>query len=114
MNNLWTVIKFELIRTFKKPSFWIGVLSLPAIWLVMGGIIYFTGQQTTAQMEELAKETFSFEITDESQIVSPKAIEDLGGRTSTNKQASIEKVKSAELDAYYFVPKDLSSEKVEV
>lgn len=114
MNNLWTVIKFELIRTFKKPSFWIGVLLLPAIWLVMGGIIYFTGQQTTAQMEELAKETFSFEITDESQIVSPKAIEDLGGRTSTNKQASIEKVKSAELDAYYFVPKDLSSEKVEV
>ena len=71
MNNLWTVIKFELIRTFKKPSFWIGVLLLPAIWLVMGGIIYFTGQQTTAQMEELAKETFSFEITDESQIVSP-------------------------------------------
>jgi ABC-2 type transport system permease protein len=114
MNNLWTVIKFELIRTFKKPSFWIGVLSLPAIWLIVGGIAYFTGQQTTSQMEELAKETFSFEITDESQIVSPKSVEDLGGKISTNKQSSIEKVQKSELDAYYFIPKDLSKEKVEV
>jgi ABC-2 type transport system permease protein len=41
MHNLDIVIKFEIIRTLKKPSFWISVLSIPVLIGIIIGISYF-------------------------------------------------------------------------
>ena len=114
MFNLGTVIKFEVLRAIKKPTFWVALLAVP---LVYGGLFFLgkiSGEQAAQNAEKLAREEFSFEIMDESKILTPQIIESIGGKISTNKEASIEKVKSEKMNAFFFVPKNLRDEKVEI
>lgn len=114
MHNLATVIKFEIIRTIKKPVFWVSVLSLPVIWIVFGFIGYSSQSSMMNQQEEQASESFSFTITDESKSVTPQLVTNLKGKMSEDKQTEIDKVKQGKLDAYYFIPKNLSEDKIEI
>lgn len=114
MFNLGTVIKFEVLRAIKKPTFWVALLAVP---LVYGGIFFLgkiSGEQAAQNAEKLAREEFSFEIMDESGILNQQTIESVGGKVSKNKSESIEKVKSEKLNAFYFVPKNLKDESVEI
>ncbi|MDO4902199.1 MAG: ABC transporter permease [bacterium] len=114
MFNLGTVIKFEVGRTLKKPTFWLGILMIPAFYGVFFWLGNISGKQAAESAEKLAKEKFSFEIRDESSILAPQVIESVGGKISQDKNSSIEKVKKGDLDAFYFVPKNLGEEKVQV
>ena len=114
MFNLGTVIKFEVLRAIKKPTFWVALLAVP---LVYGGLFFLgkiSGEQAAQNAEKLAREEFSFEIMDESGILNQQIIESVGGKVSKNKTESIEKVKSEKLNAFYFVPKNLKDESVEI
>lgn len=116
MHNLGTVIKFELIRTLKKPTFWIGVLSIPILFIAIGALGYFSEQQAMSQYEEMASDTINFKITDKSGIISPVIIEASGGSLApeSEKQSSIDNVRKGELEAYYFVPENLAESVVEI
>ena len=116
MHNLATVIKFEVVRTLKKPTFWISVLSMPLLFVAIGALGYFSQSQTQTKLEELSEKTINFQITDESKIISPATIEAMGGETApaSGKDAAIENVKTGELDAYYFVPENLAQDTVEI
>ena len=114
MFNLGTVIKFEVLRAIKKPTFWVALLAVP---LVYGGLFFLgkiSGEQAAQNAEKLAREEFSFEIMDESGILNQQIIESVGGKVSKNKTESIEKVKSEKLNAFYFVPKNLKDQSVEI
>ena len=114
MFNLRTVIKFEVLRAIKKPTFWVALLAVP---LVYGGLFFLgkiSGEQAAQNAEKLAREEFSFEIMDESGILNQQSIESVGGKVSKNKTESIEKVKSEKLNAFYFVPKNLKDQSVEI
>lgn len=114
MFNLGTVIKFEVLRAIKKPTFWVALLAVP---LVYGGLFFLgkiSGEQAAQNAEKLAREEFSFEIMDESGILNQQIIESVGGKVSKNKSESIERVKSEKLNAFYFVPKNLKDESVEI
>ncbi|MFZ2275898.1 MAG: ABC transporter permease [Candidatus Nanogingivalis sp.] len=114
MFNLGTVIKFEVLRAIKKPTFWVALLAVP---LVYGGIFFLgkiSGEQAAQNAEKLAREEFSFEIMDESGILNQQIIESVGGKISKNKTESIEKVKNEKLNAFYFVPKNLKDQSVEI
>lgn len=114
MHNLGTVVKFELTRTLKKPSFWLSILALPIIWGIFAFIGYSSQSQTMHQAEEVSKETFSFQITDESKVISKNLVENAGGKFSNSKEKSINEVKTGKLDAYYFIPPNLNDAKVEI
>ncbi|MBS7346574.1 MAG: ABC transporter permease [Candidatus Sacchiramonaceae bacterium] len=116
MHNLATVIKFEVVRTLKKPTFWISVLSMPLLFVAIGALGYFSQSQTQTKLEELSEKTINFQITDESKIISPAMIEAMGGKITpaSNKNTAIEDVKTGELDAYYFVPENLAQDTVEI
>ena len=114
MFNLRTVIKFEVLRAIKKPTFWIALLAVP---LIYGGLFFLgkmSGEQVIQNAEKLAREEFSFEIMDESGILTPQTIESIGGKISNNKTESIEKVKSEKLNAFYFIPEKIDQQKVEI
>ena len=114
MFNLRTVIKFEVLRAIKKPTFWVALLAVP---LVYGGLFFLgkiSGEQAAQNAEKLAREEFSFEIMDESGILNQQIIESVGGKVSKNKSESIEKVKSEKLNAFYFIPKNLKDQSVEI
>ena len=114
MYNLGTVLRFEILRALKKPTFWIAIFAIPAIYGVMFMFGAISGSQAKENQEKLSKESFSFQIQDESGLVSKELILQLKGNFSNNKQKTIEAVKKGKLDAFYFVPKDLVVEKVEI
>lgn len=114
MFNLGTVVKFEVVRALKKPTFWLAILMIPLFYGVMFFLGKISGEQSAQNAEKLAKETFSFEIRDESKILAPEVIASVGGKISSEKNSSIEKVKKGEIDAFYFIPSNLENDKVEI
>lgn len=114
MYNLGTVLKFEVFRALKKPTFWAAIFAIPLIYGAIFGFSAISNAQTRENQEKLAKETFSFDIQDESSMISKDIIAGMKGNISKNKAASIVKVKDQKIDAFYFIPKDLVHEKVEI
>ncbi|MDO4871902.1 MAG: ABC transporter permease [bacterium] len=114
MHNLGAVFKFEIVRAIKKPTFWIAALSLPLIYAVFFGLGQMQGSEARRQQEKLSKEEIVFQVTDESKILNAEMLKTLGGSFSQDKNASIEKVKKGEIDAYYFIPANLTEQNIEV
>lgn len=114
MHNLGTVFRFEVIRTLKKKSFWIMAASFPVIMAVVFAIVYFSGQATDQAAEDAKNQKFSLVITDESGLVNKDIIKALEATESTDKQARINDVVTGKLDAYFYYPKDISKDKIEI
>jgi ABC-2 type transport system permease protein len=114
MHNLGTVFGFEVIRTIKKKSFWIMALSFPIILGVIIGIIYFSNQATDQAVQDTKNQKFSLAITDDSGLINEEIIKQLGALKSTDKQTSIDEVKAGKLDAYFYYPKEINKNYVEV
>lgn len=114
MHNLGTVVRFEIIRTLKKKSFWIMALGFPLMMAAVFGIVFASNKATEDAAKNLQKEQFSIELTDNSGLISPALIESLKAKTITDKQQGIEDVKSGKVDAYFYYPKHLATETVEV
>ncbi|HJP81247.1 MAG TPA: ABC transporter permease [Candidatus Saccharimonadales bacterium] len=114
MHNLGTVIRFETTRTLKKKSFWIAALSFPIIAVFIGLIVFFSNKTTDEQAASLAKEKYSIGITDESGIIPKQLASQVSAKVYTDKQLGVDAVKSGQLDAYFFYPKDITKSSVEV
>ncbi|PKL31599.1 sodium transporter [Candidatus Saccharibacteria bacterium HGW-Saccharibacteria-1] len=114
MHNLFTVIQFELIRTLKKPSFWISVLATPALLAFIFGIIIFSQKTSDATQAEINKKPFSLIVMDETKLISDTSIKQLNATRADNKQLAINKVSSAEVDAFFYYPKDAVKNQIEV
>lgn len=114
MHNLFTVIQFELIRTLKKPSFWISVLATPALLAAIFGIVIFSQKTSDATQAEINKKPFSLIVMDETKLISNTSLEQLNATRADNKQLAINKVSSAEVDAFFYYPKDVVKNQIEV
>ncbi|MDP3446051.1 MAG: ABC transporter permease, partial [Ignavibacteria bacterium] len=114
MHNLFTVIQFELIRTLKKPSFWISVLATPALLAFIFGIVIFSQKTSDATQAEINKKPFSLIVMDETKLISDTSLEQLDATRADNKQLAINKVSSAEVDAFFYYPKDAVKNQIEV
>ncbi len=114
MHNLGTVFKFEVIRTLKKKSFWITALSFPIIIAAVFAIIFFSNKTTNEAAEDMKNQRFSIVITDPAKHIDPAIAQSVKATYSDDKQRMIDRVKSGDLDAYFYYPNDLSHSKVEV
>jgi ABC-2 type transport system permease protein len=114
MHNLRTVLRFEVIRTLKKKTFWAAALAVPLIVGFIGGVIYFSNTATGERSKELASQQFSIGITDQSQTISTELAKSLGIQPIATEQAGQAAVQSGELDAYYYYPANVSEETVRV
>lgn len=115
MHNLETVIKFEIIRTLKKPSFWISVLSIPVLIGVILGITYFSAASSEATQAEVNKEPFSLLVQDDSGIISESIIKSAGGTIISSNKQSVEAVKRrGKIDAFFYYPSDITKDSVEI
>jgi ABC-2 type transport system permease protein len=114
MHNLGTVFRFEVSRTLKKKSFWIMALAFPLLIMVVFVIVFFSNKTTDEAAEQTKNQQFSIAVTDESGIVSPAIIGALKAQQVSDKQGTIDKVLDGKLDAYFYYPKDLNKNKVEV
>jgi len=114
MHNLGTVIKFETLRALKKPTFWLAIFAIPIVYAVIFFVGHITSQQTNEKLKELSEGKFSFQITDESGVVDNNIVGQFEGKISANKEESIKEVKEGSLDAYYYIPKNLQEDKIEL
>lgn len=114
MHNLGTVFQFEVIRTLKKPTFWISILALPIVMGILFTIIYFSNTATQGTIEKNQQQKFSFKVVDDSGTISPDVIASAGGTVTVNADQAITEVKRGELDAFFHYPQDLTKESVRV
>jgi len=114
MHNLSTVIRFEIVRTLKKKSYWIMALGFPVMMSAIFAIIYFSNQSTNEAAKNLEKQSFSIEVTDETHLVKPAILDAIKAKTITDKQQGIKDVESGKVDSYIYYPSDISKHPVEV
>ena len=114
MHNLRNVFNFELTRTLKKKSFWVMSLTLPLIICVIFTIVFFSNQATEKATEDTKNQKFSFSYTDNSGLINSTLAQKLGATIAIDRDTAIDKVKSGKLDAYFYYPKDLTKNKIEV
>ena len=114
MYNLGTVMRFEIVRTLKKKSFWIMAVGFPIMFAAIFGIIFMSNQATSDAAKDLEKQKFSIAVTDDSGLIKPEYLVAVNATTVANKQVGIEAVKTGKYDAYFYYPTDLTSHAVEV
>ena len=114
MHNLGTVMRFEVIRTLKKKSFWVMALGFPVMMAAAFGIIFFSNRSANDSFDQLKDEKFSFVVTDESNMIAPEILEQMDARTTPDKTSGVDAVKNGDADAYFYYPADLANGTVEV
>lgn len=114
MHNLSTVIKFEIVRTLKKKSFWIMAFGFPLMMAAIFGIIFFANKSTSDAVSKLGTQQFSLEVTDDSKLVSPVLLSGIKATIVSEKQQGIDDVRLGKVDAYIYYPADMSTGAVEV
>ena len=114
MHNLGTVIQFEVTRTLKKKTFWILALSFPLIAGVIFTIIFFSNKTTQEAAKNNEKQKFSIVIDDQSGFIDKNIASSLGAELINDRQAGIDKVKSGQADTFFYYPKNLDQNSVEV
>lgn len=114
MHNLSTVFWFEVIRTLKKKSFWLLSLSFPLMIFVVVAIIFFSNKATDQAVKDVENQSFSLAVTDESKMINQNLLKGFKAETIKSKAEGIEAVKAGKYDAYFYYPKDVAKQKVEV
>ena len=114
MHNLSTVIRFEIIRTLKKKSFWLMALGFPLMIGAIFGIIFLSNKSTSDAADKLVAEEFSIGITDQSTLVKPELIKSIGARTIADKSEGVQQVQKGALEAYIYYPADITKQPIEV
>lgn len=114
MHNLGTVIKFELIRTIKKPAFWIAALAIPTLITVIGGIVFFTNQSAEESQAIENQKSFSLIVQDETGYISDQTLLQVKATRTIDKNQAIESVSNGKVDAFVYYPKDVTNQPVEV
>jgi ABC-2 type transport system permease protein len=114
MHNLGTVVRFEIVRTLKKRSFWIAALAVPVIVAAVGAIIFFSNKTTDTESQNLANEHYSLAVTDDAHLISPLLLKAVGAKSITDKAAGIEAAKNGKLDAYFYYPANVTKQPVQI
>ncbi|MCL2451318.1 ABC transporter permease [Candidatus Saccharibacteria bacterium] len=113
-HNFGIVFRFEVVRTLKKKTFWLTLLAFPLLFAAIFGVSYYASSQSESMANDLAKEKFSIALTDNSGTISTAVLEQIGAETIANRDEGISLVKVGKLDAYFYYPADLATNKVEI
>lgn len=114
MYNLSTVIKFEVVRALKKKSFWVMAAGFPVMIAAIFGIVFLSNQATNDAGEQLEKQQFSVQVTDNSGLINPQLLQAVKATVITDKAQGIANVRTGKVDAYIYYPADLTKNRVEV
>ena len=114
MHNLGMVFKFEVLRTLKKPTFWLIALGFPVMIGLIFGIVFWSNRATQEAAEKLQEQNFSIMMTDDSGLIKPEVAAAMKVQRVNSEAEGIEKVKHHQTDAYFYIPKNLEKDSVRI
>jgi ABC-2 type transport system permease protein len=114
MHNFSTVLRFELVRTLKKPTFWLSILSIPIVIGIISAIIYFSNTTTESREAEVRKTPFSLVVLDQTNIIHDATLQQIKAARIADKQAGITQVRTGKVDAFFYYPNDIATKPIEV
>ena len=114
MSKLTIVVKFEVIRALKKPTFWISIVALPVIIALYISLIYMSAQSQYELDNEQSSAKFSILIMDSSGLITDEVIDRSGASTTKDKASGIDKVKNGYVEAFIYLPDDIDSQTIEI
>jgi ABC-2 type transport system permease protein len=111
-HNLSTVIGFEFFRTLKKKRFWIMTLAVPAAIAVIFGLIFLSGQSSSATADAQKNAQLTFKYTDASGLVTDAGAGAFGGTKTTDGPGAIAAVRGGTLAAYFAFPANVATQPI--
>jgi ABC-2 type transport system permease protein len=113
-HNLKTVISFEFFRSMKKKRFWAITLAIPAALAVVFGLVFISGQSSSATADAQKNAHLSFRYTDASGLVTDAVAGTFGGTRTKDNDGAIAAVRAGTLAAYFAFPADPATQPVRV
>ena len=121
MSKTWQVIRFEVVRSLKKPSFWLAALLVPILLGFYIFIAAMTGYNAGEALEAgVDTSDMSLGVYDEANYLGTKTIinkkeQPQALKVYENKDEGIKDVQDKKLDVFYYLPANFEKEhKVEV
>lgn len=114
---MWNIINFEVFRALKKKSFWIASLAPFVLILIVIGLEYFSAknaEQNATQQAQAFSASAKIGEFDDSGLISLQLVTAQHITVEPSEDAGIAAVKSGELDAFFYYPKDMSTMDIQV
>lgn len=112
-SNLSHVVRFEIVRNLKKPTFWIAALILPLLLLGYIALASFTGYSASTALEDSATDTsdLSLGLYDATGYLTTHNYIDAEGETKElqpfdSAEQGIAAVKNDQINVFYYLPPD--------
>lgn len=112
MHNLITVIRFEVIRSLKKPSFWLAALLVPIFFAAYIFICALVGYNTGSSIESgSAVANLKLAVVDKSEYLKYYNFTNEDNEEQSLQQfdeldEALKALKSREIDVLYYLPED--------
>ena len=116
MRNTWTVIRFEVARSLKKPSFWVASLLLPIILAAYILICSLIGYNTGEAISGTTNTTdMKLAVFDEAEILQGRSFTNNNEEEQTledveSREAGIEQIKNGSIDVFYYIPSSFDTD----
>lgn len=121
MSRIKEIIRFEVVRSLKKPSFWIAAILIPVGFALYIGFAALVGYNAGEAMEAGTNTTdLKLGYYDESEYLKQTKFINADEKEQTleaqeSKDAGIAAVKDKKIDVFYYIGKDFAeSKKVEI
>ena len=117
MNKTLEVIRFEVMRSLKKPSFWIAAILIPIGFALYIGFAAMVGYNTSEAMENATNTSeMKLGFYDESNYIKSDKIVDADNKEQalerySDKDSGIADVKAKKLDVFYYIPGNFAESK---
>ena len=121
MNKTWQVIRFEVMRSLKKPSFWLAAILVPVLLGFYIFIAAISGYNAEEALEAgIDTSNMSLGVYDEAEYLATKTVinkkeQEQSLKEYKDKETGIKDVQDGKLDVFYYLPKNFEdAHKVEV
>lgn len=105
-HNLLNVVRFEVVRTLRKPIFWLVTLGVPVLFAALAALSALSSLSAPSSIEEASRATESFTYLDESGLIDPAVAADRGGRPVTDAAAAQQDVRNGSERMFVHYPRD--------
>lgn len=112
MSTFRTVLGFEIARTLKKKSFWIGALAVPVLVVAIGALQFASAQSAQDTTDAQADQAFEWVYVDGSDLIVPEIAAGAGGSPVDTAAEGEAMLQAGDVAAFVQYPADPTTEAI--